>query len=249
MQVQRINGKLLTRQGVAISMRENGCFPWGWELGYPTDMLCPYPQERIFSPSPDVFGWTTVMWQGKATAPQEQRNNACRKMCPFVCTTQPKPCGTSSHKASVPKRKESHTFVPAYSQITTSATTTALCVIYIECCQVFGKGRGLQFLPVQTTGQAMLWLCTDKEERKEGSSSQGTHELSSEVRTCMPVALPDKEHHPFPFTGHNLLSLHHPLPWAVKPDCPQARAHSRAGASTFSPTAEEVAIYFSSTAL
>lgn len=144
---------------------------------------------------------------------------------------------------------QSHTFVPAYSQITTSATTTALCVIYIECCQVFGKGRGLQFLPVQTTGQAMLWLCTDKEERKEGSSSQGTHELSSEVRTCMPVALPDKEHHPFPFTGHNLLSLHHPLPWAVKPDCPQARAHSRAGASTFSPTAEEVAIYFSSTAL
>lgn len=121
-------------------------------------------------------------------------------------------------------------------------------VVYTERCQVFGNGKGLQFLPVQTTGQTMLWLCADKEERKAGSSSQGTHRLSLEVRTYMPVALPDEEHHPFPLTRHNLPSLHHP-PLGCKTRLPTGQGSFQSWGQPIQPNCWGSGNIFSSTAL
>lgn len=77
---------------------------------------------QIIFPVPISVWLTTIMWQGKTTVCQEQMNNGWRKLCPFMCITQPKPYGHSFSQSLGPWCKESHTLVPAYMQITASTT-------------------------------------------------------------------------------------------------------------------------------
>ena len=71
----------LSREGAIAGIRGNRCSSkWGWEMGQWAHPIWPHPRHRLFSPSLYLFDWTTITWQGKAMAPQEQMNNDWRKL-------------------------------------------------------------------------------------------------------------------------------------------------------------------------
>lgn len=143
-----------------------------------------------------------------------------------------------------PRCKESHTLVPAYIQITASTVDrSSLCDLHRMLTGFLGKKKDFSFCQCKQLARPCSGCVQIKRRVRQDSAPKRYLNWLWEVRIYMPVALADKKNIRF----HSLGTTSLPstiLPWVAKPDYPQVRAHSRAGASPSRPAAEEVAIYF-----
>lgn len=109
-----------------------------------------------------------------------------------------------------PRCKESHTLVPAYTQITASTMDRSiLCDLHRMLTGFLGREKDFSCCQCKQLARPCFGCVQIKRRVRRDSAPKTYWNWLWEARICMPVALADKEYPPLPLIRDNLPSLHH----------------------------------------
>lgn len=209
---------------------------WDTELTY-SGLI----HDRLFSPALYLFDWTTIMQQGRQVL-FRKRGIIAGEM-PLSVHSTARAHSTASCQALIPSARKA-ALIPAHTQITASATDHSILGDLHKMLTGFrGRDKHFSFCQCKQLTRSCFGCVELRRRVKQDSAPKTYLNWLWEVGMYMPVGLAIKNVICFHSLGTTSL-LSTILPWAAKPDHPQVRAHSRAGASPSRPAAEEVAIYF-----